>query len=143
MEIKSSKAWKFALLLRRIRTVLVPPNNLVVRMSRRLLNFARGRKIKEDLVLIRSSGLFDEVWYLAKNPDVAHEKVDPALHYLRHGGLEGRNPGPDFDGNWYLEAYKDVKKARVNPLVHYLEYGRAEGRVTQAKNSKSGVVKKK
>lgn len=139
-EIKSSKAWKTALILRRIRVVLAPPNGLVVRMLRRLMDFARGQKIKEDSALLRSSGLFDEVWYLEKNPDIARAKIDPALHYLRYGGFEGRNPGPEFDGNWYLDTYEDVRKAGVNPLVHYLKYGRVEGRLTQPLNSKQGVL---
>jgi glycosyltransferase involved in cell wall biosynthesis len=82
-----------------------------------------------DLRLLRSSGLFDEVWYLAHNPDVAQAKLDPVLHYLRYGGFEGRDPGPSFCSSWYLEAYEDVKEAGINPLVHYLKYGRVEGRV--------------
>ena len=81
-----------------------------------------------DLALIRSSGLFDEAWYLANNPDVADAKIDPALHYLRFGGLEGSDPCPDFCSNRYLDSYKDIKKARINPLVHYLKYGKKEGR---------------
>jgi len=52
----------------------------------------RNRKIKENVLLIKSSGLFDETWYLANNPDVAQAKVNPALHYLCYGGLEGRDP---------------------------------------------------
>lgn len=78
--------------------------------------------------LIRTSGLFDNAWYLANNPDVAQAKTDPLFHYLLHGGFEGRDPGPHFSSNGYLDAYEDVKKAGVNPLVHYLKYGRKEGR---------------
>jgi len=81
-----------------------------------------------DLRLIRLSGLFDEAWYLANNPDVAQAKVDPVFHYLRYGGFEGRDPGPKFSSAWYLETYGDVKKAGINPLVHYLKFGREEGR---------------
>ena len=106
------------------------------RMLRQLMDLAKGRKIKGNSALLRSSGLFDEVWYLAQNPDVARTKVDPVLHYLRHGGFEGRNPGPHFDGDWYLSAYKDVKKSGINPLVHYLKHGKAEGRLKQPMNSK-------
>ena len=41
-------------------------------------------------------GLFNEKWYLAHNPDIVRAEVDPMLHFLRHGGLERRNPGPAF-----------------------------------------------
>jgi len=81
----------------------------------------------EYFALIQSSGLFDERWYLANNPDVAQAKMDPVFHYLQFGGIEGRDPGPNFSSNWYLHTHKDVKKAGVNPLVHYLKYGKAEG----------------
>lgn len=81
-----------------------------------------------QLKLIQDSSLFDEAWYLAKNPDVAQAKIDPALHYLRHGGFEGRDPGPNFSSAFYLDTYPDVKAARINPLVHYLLNGRKEGR---------------
>lgn len=35
-------------------------------------------------------GLFDELAYLAKNPDVAEASIDPLIHYLKHGMDEGR-----------------------------------------------------
>ena len=77
------------------------------------------------------SDLFDKNWYLANNPDVAQAKVNPWLHYLRYGGFEGRDPGPNFCSGWYLDTYKDVKEARINPLIHYSRYGRAERRMAQ------------
>lgn len=84
---------------------------------------------RKDLNLMRTSGFFDETWYLSNNPDVAQTKVDPALHYLRYGGFEGLDPGPDFCSSWYMATYEDVKKARINPLVHYLQHGKQEGRI--------------
>jgi glycosyltransferase involved in cell wall biosynthesis len=44
------------------------------------------------------------------------------------GGLDGRDPGPDFSSWQYLNNNKDVKEARTNPLVHFLTSGMAEGR---------------
>ena len=82
------------------------------------------------MALVRSSGLFDENWYLVNNPDVAQAKAYPLLHYLRHGGFESRDPGPQFSSRWYLDTYQDVQKAGLNPLLHYLKYGRNEGRAT-------------
>jgi hypothetical protein len=81
-----------------------------------------------NLKLIDESCLFDRGWYLAHYPDVGNHGVDPALHYLRYGAKEGRDPCPLFDSNWYLHENPDVLAAGINPLVHYLRYGAAEGR---------------
>jgi len=94
-----------------------------------------------DLRLLRSSGLFDEAWYLDHNPDVAQAKVDPLLHYLRFGGFEGRDPGPNFSSAWYLDTYEDVKKAGLNPLVHYLKHGRDEGRHPNLENIDIALIR--
>lgn len=85
-----------------------------------------------QLKLIRDSNLFDEAWYLSQNPDVAQARIDPALHYLRHGGFEGRDPGPNFSSAFYLENYPDVKSSGINPLLHYLLYGTKEKRHPQS-----------
>jgi hypothetical protein len=78
--------------------------------------------------LVSESHLFNVGWYLRECPDVAAAGTPPVLHYLKLGGPEGRNPGPEFDARWYLEQYPDVAVAGLNPLVHYLESGRAAGR---------------
>ena len=77
---------------------------------------------------MRASGLFDLDWYLDHNPDVTQPGVDPLLQFVRFGGQEGRDPGPNFSSRGYLESNEDVKSAGINPLVHYLKYGRQEGR---------------
>ncbi|KXF76575.1 hypothetical protein ATN84_10975 [Paramesorhizobium deserti] len=41
---------------------------------------------------LERSGIFDENWYLSENPDVSARGVDPALHYIRFGAAEGRQP---------------------------------------------------
>lgn len=81
-----------------------------------------------DRWLIHQSDFFDPAWYLKQYPDVDQAGIDPAGHYLRYGGSEGRDPGPLFDSRWYLETYPDVKTAGMNPLVHFLRFGRLEGR---------------
>ena len=88
----------------------------------------KNRTLPEDLALLKSSGLFDETWYLHNNPDIAQSNVPPLLHYLKKGGFEGRDPGPQFSSLWYLHRYEDVKNAGINPLLHYLKYGRTEER---------------
>lgn len=72
--------------------------------------------------------LFDALWYLDQNQDVASSGVDPLLHYITQGWREGRNPNPLFDTNWYLRQNPDVSAAGENPLVHYVLFGWREGR---------------
>jgi glycosyltransferase involved in cell wall biosynthesis len=140
-EIHRSKSWKIALFIRRIYPLLAPPGSRRARFLTSLLNFLmfpfkkilRNRSLRRDAVLVLASTLFDQGWYLANNLDVAASKMDPLLHYLRHGGFEGRDPGPDFSSAWYLNNYADVKKVGLNPLIHYLKFGHAEGRFANPK----------
>lgn len=104
-----------------------PPKSLMSRVKRRFKSFF----INKDVKLLRYSGLFDEKWYLEKNPDVAAAQVNPYRHYLLHGAYEGRNPSPRFDSRWYLKTYPDVRRSGMNPLVHYLRFGKSEGRIPQ------------
>jgi hypothetical protein len=94
--------------------------------------FARKKKklsVEErDLAMIQQSALFDTSWYVANYEDVKLSGIDPALHYLRHGATEGRDPGPVFSTSGYLHANQDVKQANLNPLLHFLRHGAAEGR---------------
>ncbi|NJC88970.1 MAG: hypothetical protein FIB02_10665 [Desulfuromonas sp.] len=85
-------------------------------------------RLKEQVKLLKNSGLFDEAWYLGEYPDVASSGMDPVRHYLRFGVAEGRNPSPRFDTHFYLQAYRDVSDKGINPLVHFVLYGKAEGR---------------
>lgn len=80
---------------------------------------------------LAASSLFNGDWYLKQYPDVAADKVfasNPALHYLKCGGFEGRNPSPGFNSQNYLDANPDVAAAGFNPLYHYLRFGQAEKR---------------
>ena len=69
---------------------------------------------------------FDTAYYLANNPDIARSLVDPLLHFLTIGWIEGRDPSPDFSVRYYLMRNKDVCKARLNPFVHYCKHGSKE-----------------
>ena len=82
----------------------------------------------EEVQLLKTSGLFDEEYYLSVNEDVSKEGIDPVEHFLRHGAAEGRNPSPMFDLRKYLEINPDVATASMNPLIHFVKFGRAEGR---------------
>ncbi len=100
------------------------------------LRFVKARKrsrlfpgvARGDLDTIRTSVFFDAEFYLEDNPDVKAAGVDPALHYLVHGGSEGRNPCAFFSTKQYLLQNPDVAAARTNALLHYELYGRREGR---------------
>lgn len=72
---------------------------------------------------------FDGVFYLANNPDVAMERINPLEHYYYWGEREGRKPNPDFDPAYYLETYQDLRAAGLkNLFYHFLETGKKEGR---------------
>ena len=77
---------------------------------------------------IARSGLFDRVWYLQRNPDVAAAGIDPIRHYVASGAREGRDPSPAFDTRRYLAENADVRLSGINPFAHYILYGAAEGR---------------
>lgn len=78
---------------------------------------------------IRRSGLFDAVWYLARNPDVSAQRIDPVKHYVCSGAAEGRDPSPSFGTRFYLSRNPDVAERGANPLLHYILSGRYEGRL--------------
>lgn len=79
--------------------------------------------IKEQILLIEKSGLFNKSWYLSQYPDVAESKMDPVLHYVLHGASEGRLPYPNFDAKHYAKKHPNLLKEHLNPLVHYIKNG--------------------
>lgn len=85
-------------------------------------------KLDGEVAMVLASGLFDIDWYLETYPDVKKSEMNPALHYIKYGWKESRQPSPYFDGVWYIQRYKDVAAKHVNPLVHYLTFGIDEGR---------------
>ena len=84
------------------------------------------------LEAIRKSLFFNSAYYLETNPDVRAAGMDPAFHYLVHGGREGRDPGPFFSTKAYLAQYPDVAEAGLNPLLHYETLGRGQNRIVAA-----------
>ena len=59
---------------------------------------------------------------------MAARGVDPLVHYLARGWVEGREPSPRFDTQAYLRANPDVAAAGLNPFTHYVLHGHVEGR---------------
>lgn len=137
--ITTSKTWKAITRLRRFRPLWVFLSILAFPFHLR-----QNWRIKKQVDLLRSSGLFEAGWYLLNNPDVARARMDPARHYLLYGGFEGRDPGPGFSSKGYQAANPDVAAAGMNPLLHYLEFGRQEGRALPGKEqvgrARVGVV---
>jgi hypothetical protein len=84
-----------------------------------------------DVDLLRQSDWFDAEWYLQTYPDVKQSGMDPVLHYVIHGGKEGRDPSPQFNSLWYLGFHMDVAEQGVNPLIHYLRQGMTQSREIQ------------
>lgn len=76
---------------------------------------------------IRSSGLFDEEWYVRDFGPLRRIVTHPVMHYVRRGARTGRNPNPLFDSRFYA-ARLSTKQHQQNPLLHYLRIGTAQGR---------------
>jgi hypothetical protein len=93
---------------------------------------ASRRPSAKELGAIRNSLFFNSEHYLETNPDVRAAGLDAALHYLVHGGREGRDPGPFFSTKAYLARYPDVAEADVNALLHYEMQGRRQNRLAAA-----------
>lgn len=115
------------------------------RSSRRSESFIQAlvdHNIAEvDVDLVTNSGLFDEDFYLAANPDVKAAGLEfPLLHYIISGGIEGRQPSAYFDSAWYLKTYPDVRSRNENPLLHYLKYGRGAGRLPRPAGAGNALV---
>ncbi len=86
--------------------------------------------IKQHYSLIQKSNFFNKDWYLRKYPDIAQSGDDPVMHYILHGGYEGRDPGPDFTSSGYTYLYLQKYPEIINPLAHYLTVGHQQGNQT-------------
>jgi len=93
----------------------------------RLRQRAMTARQHQETEAIRRSGLFDPLWYLKRYPDVAATGQDPLMHYVLHGGAEGRDPHPLFDGKWYIAQYADYTVSCLSPLGHYVVEGVTKG----------------
>ncbi len=89
-----------------------------------LLLRRRDVKLVKPYLALRSSVLFDPVFYAAR----VWFSGDAAMHYLLHGADDGLDPGPFFSTNGYLRQNPDVAQRGMNPLAHYELFGRKEGR---------------
>jgi hypothetical protein len=119
-EIRRTWSWRALAPLRSLHAALV---------RSRGQSDGPGSPRESDLAkLIVESGLFDPAWYLKTNEDVRTSGLDPAIHFLRVGASQGRNPSPLFCMAAYARRYPDVVASNLNPLVHFLEFGIKENR---------------
>ncbi|NYS60319.1 glycosyltransferase [Vreelandella salicampi] len=79
--------------------------------------------------LIQQSDYWDAAWYLTHYTDLQDAKIDPLAHFLDHGAMEGRDPGPHFSTSGYALRYaRQLQQAKMtNPLAHFLRHGHAQG----------------
>ena len=80
----------------------------------------------DEAQVIAASFLFDASFYLIGNPDVRDTRLDPLVHFCRHGAREGRNPNLYFDTAWYA-ARHGLAQDGGNPLCHYYLQGEPAG----------------
>lgn len=88
-------------------------------VKRRLLATMPTAQEQADLTILRSSKLMNGPWYLRRYPDVVSTGLSPALHYLRAGAAEDKDPGPAFKTRAYLAQHPDLPRG-TNPLLHFL-----------------------
>lgn len=69
---------------------------------------------------------FDADHYLAANPEVAESGLDPFLHYMALGWIEGRSPSPRFSARAHIAAHPEVDEQRLHPFVHWVDSGRPD-----------------
>ncbi|WP_245303915.1 class I SAM-dependent methyltransferase [Pseudorhodoplanes sinuspersici] len=106
-----------------------PFSGIVERIGRAFTPWKRTRFRERswEAGLIKASRLFRPTWYLEQNPDVAKAGIDPLLHYILHGGVEGRAPHPLFDPQFYKAQIPEAERAALTPLAHYISAGVALG----------------
>lgn len=76
--------------------------------------------VRNDEAIVRA--YLDPEFYLARNPDVAVQGLDPGDHFLEHGTPERRDPHPEFSTAAYLERHPDLPTGE-NPFAHAVRSG--------------------
>lgn len=112
---RSQFRWPFSRVIERIGHTLSPWKRTLYRQR----SWEAG--------IIKDSRLFRPAWYLEQNPDVAKAGIDPLLHYILHGGAEGRSPHPLFDSHFYTNQVPEAERTAMTPLAHYASAGAALG----------------
>ncbi len=97
-----------------------------------LMPFGMSKKKRSRWTEIPLPTDFNAQTYAHLNPDIVEAGLDPAVHYCRHGYLEGRPykifVPPDFDAEAYKALNPDVIQAGFDPVRHYILHGHQENR---------------
>ena len=116
-----------------------------MKLAVKLRRLIEKKEYDSATMMVLKSGYFNSRWYARTYPDVVEAGFKPIEHYMRHGALEGRDPGPKFNAACYFAYYPEVRKKRLNPLLHYLQEGRLKGyaiRAVNERNKKLFLVKR-
>jgi hypothetical protein len=98
----------------------LPPASARGHIARFLRRFKEWIRTKKAVAYIKHSGAVDSAWYLKRYPDVAASGMDPALHYLRFGAEEGRQPRADLGTASYRPSPTDPACKGEDALSRYL-----------------------
>jgi hypothetical protein len=82
-------------------------------------------RIAAERDAVTRTGLFDPIWYLATNRDVANAGMDPLDHYIQFGRSEHRAANAYFADDWYRERAGISRDA--DALLDYANRGEALG----------------
>jgi hypothetical protein len=76
----------------------------------------------------RPRALFDQAWYLDRNPELSRTAWAPLAHYLAVGDAQGRAPHPLFDARGYRARHGvKVAASRLTTLRHFEVIGAGAG----------------
>ncbi|MDR3617282.1 MAG: glycosyltransferase [Candidatus Obscuribacterales bacterium] len=113
----------------RLKYLEVQNNSRLGKLTRNL-----SKNLKEKISLnaqeaatatkISELGLFDEVFYVHRYPEILDTGLEPLVHYLKFGGRERKDPSGLFDTSFYLKQVNDADRVE-NALVHYVSEGAA------------------
>jgi glycosyltransferase involved in cell wall biosynthesis len=92
-----------------------------------------------DETVVAKSIYFDANWYLDNYEDVKNAGYDPALHYLRYGAAEGRDPSRLFSTSAYKRKFPELLTSGENPLVHFARHNKAAARTKARRRPQSSA----
>lgn len=91
-----------------------------------------------EYLVIRFSGCFDSEYYLENNPDVRKARINPLIHFIKHGWREGRNPSGSFNTKGYINQHPELDPINENPLFHFIRTKSKRNTTMEKKKSKQG-----
>jgi len=95
-----------------------------------------GTQVLEYEIRSEWGDVFDPVYYIENNEDVAETCGDDALkaeeHFITYGMAQARQGSAEFSPYYYMENYSDLKKEYGDEVIcyylHYIKVGKEENR---------------